>query len=75
MFQDIEKHKNVCLRCQQRKKPTNKKMSLAPLPILECPSLRIHTDLFDPMIKADNNKKLCFASQMPLSNMLWSWPL
>jgi Integrase core domain len=35
---------------------------LAPLPILECPNIRIHADLFGPMITADSNKKivLCF---------------
>jgi hypothetical protein len=57
MFQDIDKHKNLCLRCQQQKKLTNPKMPLAPLPILECPNLWVHADLFGPMITADSNKK------------------
>ncbi len=63
MFQDIEKHKNFCLICQQWKKSANKKTPLAPLPILECPNLWIHTDLFDPKITADSNKKfeLCIS--------------
>ena len=56
IFHDIDKHKNFCLRCQQRKKSTNKKMLLAPLPIPECPNLWIHADLFGPMITADSKK-------------------
>ncbi len=32
-------------------------MLLAPLPILDRPNLRIHTDLFGPMLTADSNKK------------------
>jgi Integrase core domain len=35
----------------------NKRTLLAPLPILECPNLQIHADLFGPMITADCNKK------------------
>jgi IS30 family transposase len=57
MRQDIERHLSYCLRCQQRKKSTNKRTPLAPLPILECPNLRIHADLFGPMITTDSNKK------------------
>jgi Integrase zinc binding domain len=41
MFQDINKHKNVCLVCQQSKKSTNKEMLLAPLPIPGGPDLQI----------------------------------
>jgi Integrase zinc binding domain len=33
MIEDIERHKNFCLRCQQQKKSTNKKTPLAPPPI------------------------------------------
>jgi hypothetical protein len=57
MIQDIEKHKNFCLPCQQQKKSTNRQTPLAPLPILDRPNLRIHADLFGPMITADSNKK------------------
>ncbi len=57
MRQDIERHQNFCLRCQQRKKLTNKQTPLAPLPIPECPNLQIHADLFGPMLTADSNKK------------------
>ncbi len=49
MRQDIERHQNFCLRCQQRKKSTNKKTPLAPLPIPDY--------LFGPMLTADSNKK------------------
>jgi hypothetical protein len=57
MIQDIEKHKNICLHCQQQKKSTNKWTPLAPLPILDHPNLQIPADLFGPMITADSNKK------------------
>jgi Integrase zinc binding domain len=57
MRQDIERHQNFCLRCQQRKKSTNKRTPLAPLPIPDLPNLRIHADLFGPMLTADSNKK------------------
>jgi transposase InsO family protein len=57
MRQDIERHQSFCLRCQQRKKSMNKKTPLAPLPIPDRPNLRIHDDLFGPMLTADSNKK------------------
>jgi transposase InsO family protein len=57
MRQDIERHQNFCLRCQQRKKSTNKRTPLAPLPIPDRPNLRIHANLFGPMLTADSNKK------------------
>ncbi len=56
MFQDINKHKNFCLQCQQSKKSTDKKMPQAPLPIPQCPNLWIQAHLFGPMITADSNK-------------------
>ncbi len=56
MRQDSECHQNYCLRCQQRKS-TNKRTPLAPLPIPDHPNLRIHADLFGPMLTADFNKK------------------
>jgi hypothetical protein len=57
MRQDIERHQKFCLRCQQRKKLTNKQTPLAPLPIPDRPNIRIHADLFGPMLTADSNKK------------------
>jgi hypothetical protein len=70
MRQGIERHLSYCLRCQQRNKSTNKRTSLAPLPILKCPNLWIHANLFGPMITADSNKKivLCITDAF----MLWS---
>jgi hypothetical protein len=67
MIQDIEKHKNFCLRCQQRKKSTNKRTLLAPLTIPDRPNLQIHADLFGPMITADSHKKfvLCITDAFP----------
>jgi len=55
--QDIERHQAFCLRCQQHKKSTNKITPLAPLPIPDRPNLRIHADLFGPMLTVDSNKK------------------
>jgi hypothetical protein len=75
---DINKHKNVCLVCQQSKKSTNKKMLLAPLPIPGGPDLQIWAPspdphrLLGPMITADMKKNLCYASQIHSPNMLWS---
>jgi hypothetical protein len=57
MRQDIEQHQSFCLRCQRRKKSTNKKTPLAPLPIPDRSNLRIHADLFGPTLTADSNKK------------------
>ncbi len=57
MRQDIERHQKYSLRCQQRKKSTNKRTPLVPLLIPDCPNLRIHSDLFGPMLTADSNKK------------------
>jgi hypothetical protein len=39
------------------KKTMNKRTPLAPLPILDCPNLQIHADIFGPMITADSKKK------------------
>jgi hypothetical protein len=58
IYQDVKKHVQTCLTCQQRKQTPAKPTPLAPLPILECPNWRIHTDLFGPMLTADSNKKL-----------------
>jgi hypothetical protein len=57
MRQDIDWHQNFCLHCQQRKKSTNKWTPLAPLLILDRPNLRVHADLFGPMLTADSHKK------------------
>jgi RNase H-like domain found in reverse transcriptase/Integrase zinc binding domain len=57
MRQDIERHQNFCLRCQQWKKSRNKRTPLVLLPIPDRPNLRIHANLFGPMLTADSNKK------------------
>jgi len=57
MRQDIKCHQNFCLQCQQRKKSTNKQIPLASHPIPDRPNLRIHAELFCPMLTADSNKK------------------
>jgi len=58
IIQEIERHKNFCLRCLQWRKATNKKSLLALQPIPNQPSLRVHAVLFSPMITADSNKKI-----------------
>jgi hypothetical protein len=58
MFQDINKHKNFCLQCQQCKKSTDKKTPLVPLPIPKQLNLWIHADLFGPVIMANSHKKI-----------------
>ncbi len=57
MIQDVERHKNVCLCCQQWKKSTNKWTPLVPVPIPDRPNLWINADLFGPTITADSHKK------------------
>jgi hypothetical protein len=57
IYQDIKRHIQTCLICQQQKKAPVKPTPLAPLPILERPNWRIHADLFGPMLTADSNKK------------------
>jgi hypothetical protein len=83
MFQEIEKHKNFCLQCQQRKKSIKKKTPLAPLTIPNRPNLRVHADLLGPMITADSNKKfvLCITdafkkyavvtARLPIKRLKW----
>ncbi len=56
MIQDIERHKNFCLHCQQWKKTMNMRTPDS-LPILDCPNLQIHADIFGPMITANSKKK------------------
>jgi len=50
LWTDILKHTKTCLRCQRRKKSTDK--PLHPLPNLEWPNIQIHADLFGPMLAA-----------------------
>jgi hypothetical protein len=75
MRHDIERHQNFGLRCQQRKKSTNKRTALAPLPI---PA--VQTSGFTPIFLAQCSqqtviKNLSFASQMLSLSKLWSLQL
>jgi transposase InsO family protein len=49
----VLKHTQTCLRCQQRKQSRSKKAPLVPLPIPDQPNIRIHADLFGPMLGSD----------------------
>jgi transposase InsO family protein len=50
VYTHILKHTQTCLRCQQRKLSRTKKVPLAPLPIPDQPNVRVHADLFGPML-------------------------
>jgi hypothetical protein len=75
MIQDIKKHKNICLPWQQRKKSTNKRTPLVPLQIPDCPNLRIHADLFGPMITADSHIKIVLYITDAFTKYAWSLQL
>ena len=57
LWTDILKHTKTCLCCQQRKKSTDKPLPLHPLPNPEWPKVRIHADLFGPMLAAGHQHK------------------
>jgi Integrase zinc binding domain len=63
LWTDILKHTKTCLRCQRRKKSTNKPPPLHPLPNPERPNIRIHADLFGPMLAAGANTNTSCASR------------
>jgi hypothetical protein len=52
LWTDILNHSKTCLKCQQRKKSTDKPPLLQPLPTPYKPNIRVHTDLFGPMLAA-----------------------
>ncbi len=52
LWTDILKHTKTCLRCQQRKKSTDQLPPLHPLLNPTRPNVRIHADLFGPMLAA-----------------------
>ncbi len=52
IYSDILKHTKTCLTCQHRKASTDKPPPLHPLPTPEQPNIRIHADLFGPMLAA-----------------------
>ncbi len=53
VYTHILKHTQACLHCQQRKLFRTKKVPLAPLPIPDQPNVRVHADLFGPMLGTD----------------------
>jgi hypothetical protein len=53
----VLKHTKTCLRCQRRKKSTDKLPPLHPLPNPEWPNIRIHADLFGEMLAAGRQHK------------------
>jgi len=53
----ILNHTKTCLQCQQRKKSTDKPPPLQPLPNPTRPNIRIHADLFGPMLTAGRQHK------------------
>ncbi len=57
LWTDLLKHTKTCLHCQQRKKLTDKPPPLHPLPNPERPNIRIHADLFGPMLAAGRQHK------------------
>jgi hypothetical protein len=72
LYQDIEKHKTPCLCCQQRKFLPQKPTPLELLPIPQRSNLRIHADLFDPMITAKNMNMFVLCIRDTLPNMPYS---
>ncbi len=57
IYSDVLNHTKTCLRCQQRKRSTHKPPPLQPLPIPDKPNMRIHADLFGPMLAAGRQHK------------------
>jgi hypothetical protein len=57
IYIDVLNHTKTCFRYQQRKSSTNKPPLLQPLPIPDRPNIRIHADLFGPMLAARRQQK------------------
>ena len=57
IYSDILKHTKTCLTCQRRKSSTDKPPPLHPLPMPDQPNIRIHADLFGPMLAAGRQHK------------------
>ncbi len=53
-YSHVLQHTQTCLRCQQRKSSRAKQPPLAPLPIPDQPNIRIHADLFGPLVNAEH---------------------
>jgi hypothetical protein len=57
IYTDVLNHTKTCFQCQQRKSSTSKPPLLQPLPIPDRPNIRIHADLFRPMLAARRQHK------------------
>jgi hypothetical protein len=57
IYSDILKHTKTCPRCQQRKSSMDKPPPFHPLPMPDQPNIRIHEDLFGPMLAAGRQHK------------------
>ncbi len=57
LWPDILQHTKTCLKCQQRKYTTDKPPPLQPLSNPNQPKLRIHADLFGPMLATGRQHK------------------
>jgi len=57
LWSDILNHTKTCLRCQRRKKSTDKPPPLQPPPNPERPNVQIHADLFGPTLAAGHQHK------------------
>ncbi len=57
MYKDILNNTKTGLRSQQREKSTDKPSLLQPLPTPDKPNIRIHSDLFGPMLTAGQQHK------------------
>ena len=57
MKSDIQKHIDLCVQCQVRKKSYSKPTLLHPLPILNQPNQRVHVDLFGPLKTSEQCNK------------------
>jgi len=57
MYTDIFNHTKLCLKCQQHKKSTAKLPLFQPLLRPDKPNIRIHADLFGPILAAGHQHK------------------
>jgi hypothetical protein len=75
VYTHVLKHTQTCFWCQQRKTFRAKHPPLAPLPSLEQPNIRIHADLFGPIVNVSTKMPMSCASPMLSQNMRWSLKL
>ena len=58
MQSDIQKHIDLCVQCQVKKKSYSKSVPLQPLPLLDQPNQCIHVNLFGPLKTSEHSNKL-----------------